>query len=234
MDTEDFCSSGYNAQFKQTYDDPIDRFTIVQQEQQYLISNFNKRLSGVQMLYEQPNLCKNKVRDDIVMITFEIESPKAVVAKHDVTVTFFEQVALLGNVKSLSFNGENKSKRRLFGLGGTIGLFCGLSLVSLVEMGFWIFRFFMSMAFYSYYQQMDFGHEESEVEEEEEVEEVTIDQQYPSVFAISGLATDVASAEAIEEEEEEDELVQAKNTTCLLYTSPSPRDRQKSRMPSSA
>ena len=24
------------------------------------------------------------------------------------------------------------------------------------------------------------------------------------------------------------------NTTCLLYTSPSPRDRQKSRMPSSA
>ena len=25
-----------------------------------------------------------------------------------------------------------------------------------------------------------------------------------------------------------------KNNTCLLYTSPSPRDRQKSRMPSSA
>ena len=27
---------------------------------------------------------------------------------------------------------------------------------------------------------------------------------------------------------------QLKDTTCLLYTSPSPRDRQKSRMPSSA
>ena len=27
---------------------------------------------------------------------------------------------------------------------------------------------------------------------------------------------------------------QAKSNTCLLYTSPSPRDRQKSRMPSSA
>eukprot|EP00828_Plagiopyla_frontata_P038728 TRINITY_DN50839_c0_g1_i1.p2 TRINITY_DN50839_c0_g1~~TRINITY_DN50839_c0_g1_i1.p2 ORF type:complete len:143 (+),score=30.61 TRINITY_DN50839_c0_g1_i1:179-607(+) len=29
-------------------------------------------------------------------------------------------------------------------------------------------------------------------------------------------------------------LLEAKQTTCLLYTSPSPRDRQKSRMPSSA
>ena len=29
-------------------------------------------------------------------------------------------------------------------------------------------------------------------------------------------------------------LVLAHNKTCLLYTSPSPRDRQKSRMPSSA
>ena len=34
---------------------------------------------------------------------------------------------------------------------------------------------------------------------------------------------------------EEKALNQAKNATfCLLYTSPSPRDRQKSRMPSSA
>ena len=30
------------------------------------------------------------------------------------------------------------------------------------------------------------------------------------------------------------DLVPAYNTDCLLYTSPSPRDRQKSRMPSSA
>ena len=33
---------------------------------------------------------------------------------------------------------------------------------------------------------------------------------------------------------EEQEAVQAKHKDCLLYTSPSPRDRQKSRMPSSA
>ena len=29
-------------------------------------------------------------------------------------------------------------------------------------------------------------------------------------------------------------VIQGHNSTCLLYTSPSPRDRQKSRMPSSA
>ena len=33
---------------------------------------------------------------------------------------------------------------------------------------------------------------------------------------------------------EQTEFVQAITNTCLLYTSPSPRDRQKSRMPSSA
>ena len=32
----------------------------------------------------------------------------------------------------------------------------------------------------------------------------------------------------------EDEVEEVKNIACLLYTSPSPRDRQKSRMPSSA
>ena len=32
----------------------------------------------------------------------------------------------------------------------------------------------------------------------------------------------------------EEKLEEAKDETCLLYTSPSPRDRQKSRMPSSA
>ena len=31
-----------------------------------------------------------------------------------------------------------------------------------------------------------------------------------------------------------DEIVSIGHNTCLLYTSPSPRDRQKSRMPSSA
>ena len=32
----------------------------------------------------------------------------------------------------------------------------------------------------------------------------------------------------------EEKLKQSQPTSCLLYTSPSPRDRQKSRMPSSA
>ena len=42
------------------------------------------------------------------------------------------------------------------------------------------------------------------------------------------LLDDIASAEDLEQLERE------RMRTCLLYTSPSPRDRQKSRMPSSA
>ena len=40
--------------------------------------------------------------------------------------------------------------------------------------------------------------------------------------------------EALEEAEEGGTAVEVGVDTCLLYTSPSPRDRQKSRMPSSA
>ena len=101
IDAEDFCSSGYMDTFKKTYDDPIDRFTMVQDNQQYLIDQYNLRLSGVQMLYEQPLLCKKKVEEDIAMITFEIESPTAVVAEHDVTVTFFEKVGMIGELNTI-------------------------------------------------------------------------------------------------------------------------------------
>ena len=44
------------------------------------------------------------------------------------------------------------------------------------------------------------------------------------------MSEEKAIAEAFEDYEEIDES----NEDCLLYTSPSPRDRQRSRMPSSA
>ena len=43
-----------------------------------------------------------------------------------------------------------------------------------------------------------------------------------------------ASVEALAAEEVAAERAAAERAACLLYTSPSPRDRQKSRMPSSA
>ena len=65
------------------------------------------------------------------------------------------------------------------------------------------------------------------VEEEKETETVT------------GEVTETV-APVVEEEEEEEAVVEdtgpemVLDSHCLLYTSPSPRDRQKSRMPSSA
>ena len=48
-------------------------------------------------------------------------------------------------------------------------------------------------------------------------------------YASSALTEAVEKAQEISREMEDDYV-----STCLLYTSPSPRDRQKSRMPSSA
>ena len=43
-----------------------------------------------------------------------------------------------------------------------------------------------------------------------------------------------ATMDWMEQEQERGITITSAATTCLLYTSPSPRDRQKSRMPSSA
>ena len=50
---------------------------------------------------------------------------------------------------------------------------------------------------------------------------------YDGVFPITATTSDTFTLTS-------DFKIPARNYTCLLYTSPSPRDRQKSRMPSSA
>ena len=54
------------------------------------------------------------------------------------------------------------------------------------------------------------------------------------VVGIIGLVFAGILASRILKEDEGDEQVKFIGKACLLYTSPSPRDRQKSRMPSSA
>ena len=52
---------------------------------------------------------------------------------------------------------------------------------------------------------------------------------FPGVFGIFGHGNVACLGQALEENQKE-----LPTYSCLLYTSPSPRDRQKSRMPSSA
>ena len=56
---------------------------------------------------------------------------------------------------------------------------------------------------------------------------------FPALLAASIVALTAAPATALEHGDPATDSPEAR-TVCLLYTSPSPRDRQKSRMPSSA
>ena len=61
-----------------------------------------------------------------------------------------------------------------------------------------------------------------------------VPEQYDNIVkAVFAVCRESYLEEAVEEEGDEDDL-EAPSNACLLYTSPSPRDRQKSRMPSSA
>ena len=54
------------------------------------------------------------------------------------------------------------------------------------------------------------------------------------VFDVSKKMLEIAKDKNLKTIENLDDLITHDVETCLLYTSPSPRDRQKSRMPSSA
>ena len=48
------------------------------------------------------------------------------------------------------------------------------------------------------------------------------------------LAIEDTDEDDVDDEDDEDDEADEEDLTCLLYTSPSPRDRTRSRMPSSA
>ena len=56
----------------------------------------------------------------------------------------------------------------------------------------------------------------------------------PETFQIHAKGVDIRDVLRMLSEESRRNIVATKDITCLLYTSPSPRDRQRSRMPSSA
>ena len=66
-----------------------------------------------------------------------------------------------------------------------------------------------------------------------EVEAIEMQEDVSAIVNPEPEMTDVQFDSNLAEYIEDDELGKI-SSTCLLYTSPSPRDRQKSRMPSSA
>ena len=70
---------------------------------------------------------------------------------------------------------------------------------------------------------------QSQIDKEQERIDKAFDRIQPAITQQNQIITDARSGDANRTKPYEDQL-----TSCLLYTSPSPRDRQKSRMPSSA
>ena len=60
-----------------------------------------------------------QVERNIAKITIEIAEPTVTNVQRDVKVTFVDQIGTIG---------------------GTLGLFCGLSIVSMVELVYWIYK----------------------------------------------------------------------------------------------
>ena len=68
--------------------------------------------------------CKEKLKRDLAVVAISAISPHAMQAEQDVSSSFIDRIGILG---------------------GTVGLFMGLSIISVIEVGFWIYRVILEL-----------------------------------------------------------------------------------------
>ncbi len=97
------------------------------------------------MLYGLPadeayRVCKEKYRNEVVKLTIQITNPNVMQIKHDVKVTFADQLSSVGGFGYLVHVISKSCDGIGIRVGGTLGLFAGVSLISLVEAAFWTYK----------------------------------------------------------------------------------------------
>ena len=79
-------------------------------------------------------ICTNMGNEDISFIRIVIANDKAISYKRELKVSFSDRIATFGNKYLLNLLQNQYQAKIIFHLGGTMGLFTGMSLLSLVEL----------------------------------------------------------------------------------------------------
>ncbi len=90
---------------------------------------------------EAISICKHRYQYDFAKLTLQIAKPKVMQIMRDVRVSFSDQVAVVGTSEASSrFSAKRLNCSINLIIGGTLGLFAGASLISLIEIVFWIYK----------------------------------------------------------------------------------------------
>ena len=86
---------------------------------------------------EAVRVCKERYHYDLAKLTVVITEPKVMLIKKDIKTTFTDQLGVIGKLK---FVAVARLLKMIYLTGGTIGLFTGVSLISMMEALFWMLR----------------------------------------------------------------------------------------------
>ena len=141
----DFVSTSEQLSF--VYFELLFEFICVLSFQQKPFMTYTDPLTNVSI---QMEACREKVLHDIAVVTILVDSDQIMKIEQDVRVTLVDKIGMLGasspsRGKILCLGILNVFLNSLPVSGGTIGLFTGLSIISLVEAAFWIFRTIKSL-----------------------------------------------------------------------------------------
>ena len=87
------------------------------------------------------------VETDLAFLTIEIPPSDVLFYERDVSFSFTEKVSALGKCQMSSDENYSVLHNNIPIIGGTLGLFTGMSLLSFIEVGFWLFRIFYKLVF---------------------------------------------------------------------------------------
>ena len=83
---------------------------------------------------EAARVCESRYKNELVLVNIQIGKSTAMQIKKDVRVSFSDQLATIGNDSFIRLIIRKMS----FIQGGALGLFTGVSIISLIELVFWI------------------------------------------------------------------------------------------------
>ena len=85
-------------------------------------------------------MCYEAVEKDFAFVTIDLQN-NFVKMRRDIKISFLNRVGTIGKANLMHFRPVLSIHILLQILGGLLGLFTGMSLLSMIEIGFWLIKF---------------------------------------------------------------------------------------------
>ena len=104
------------------------------------IKRFQQIASKNKVDIGQEKICERYVSAGVAVVKFQLQDSTVLQLKKHLRSTIGEVFASIGEIYNFSILYANNFMETVFLSGGTLGLFTGMSVISIFEIGFWVLR----------------------------------------------------------------------------------------------